>query len=262
MNGMRKTINKKNKKGQTFFLSTRGPQAPRNSTTTRATFFLIFPHPFPPCTLLLWCQLMVTILIMIVLALGSCVYVVVEVGGGGGGGGGDANSTAARCRSIDPPPVRWTSMASVPVIPKMLLIGDSIFTLWQTATLPCDTYIPDTGFDWHQTTRFSVEHSALHCWQRTFCVSLDDMYPDILLGHTSIYWWCGRELSGLCVVASLRLLLLLWQYLLPSQQIKIKSSHTAAINPFCTAVPSWGQSTLVPGDLSSKRDCGLDNFHS
>ena len=37
-----------------------------------------------------------------------------------------------------------------------------------------------------------MEHSALHRSPRTFCVSLDDMSPELVLG--------GRELSGLCSI--------------------------------------------------------------
>ena len=102
-------------------------------------------------------------------------------------------------------------MASVPVIPKIqcrkqhvYTLTDSKFALWHIYALTDN-----------KTAMLSLEHSAyiVDSWQRTFCVSLDDLSPDILLGHTTVRnICCGRP------------------YLLSFQHksIKIKSGHTAA----------------------------------
>ena len=67
---------------QTFFFWTRGWQASRSATTTRATFFSDFFPPLPQ-VLMLRCQLMVAVLMAIYLL--ALLLVVVEVVAAGGG---------------------------------------------------------------------------------------------------------------------------------------------------------------------------------
>ena len=40
-----------------------------------------------------------------------------------------------------------------------------------------------------------------------------------------------------------------------------RTAAAVAINPFRTAVPFWGQNTLIPSSLSPKRDCGPNTFN-